>query len=124
MGQWTIEIPAPCAWLSMNGREHWARRAKLTRLWRAAAKTHAQRARLPRLDRAAITCLVHRSDRRKADAHNRAATVKCVIDGLVDAGVLDDDADAYLSQVAIRSGAPVAHRGGQLTIIITDAEEQ
>ena len=35
-------------------------------------------------------------DRRRRDRHNLAPTVKAMMDGLIDAGLLPDDADRYL----------------------------
>nr|WP_303769103.1 hypothetical protein [Schaalia odontolytica] len=35
-------------------------------------------------------------DRRRRDRHNLAPTIKAMLDGLIDAGLLPDDADRYL----------------------------
>lgn len=107
--RWLILIPAPTKWMNANQRyTHWSQRSEPTKLWRDAAAVATRRAGVPAMQRAAITAVVHRPDRRKdSDSHNRYPTVKAVIDGLVDAGVLPDDCDRYLTALTIQPGDPV-----------------
>lgn len=127
MTSWTILIPAPTKWMNANQRHgHWSERSGPTKLWRDAAKVLAHQARIPALDRVTITATVHRPDRRRnADAHNRYPTVKAVVDGLVDAGVLPDDCDRHLVSLTIQAGASVDKRRyplGVLELTITTTE--
>lgn len=124
MTSWTILIPAPTKWMNANQRHgHWSERSGPTKLWRDAAKVLARQARIPALDRVTITATVHRPDRRRnADAHNRYPTVKAVVDGLVDAGVLPDDCDRHLVSLTIRAGAPVDKRRYPLGLLTLDIE--
>lgn len=126
MSSYTLTIPAPTEWLSSNQRLHWARRAKLTRTWREAACWRAIGAKLPLgLARVSITATIHRTDNRRADAHNRLPTIKAAIDGVVDAGVLLDDSDKHIASLTIEAG-PAARvpkqPWGRLVLTITDLE--
>lgn len=123
----TLIIPAPIEWLNSNDRRHWAARSKLTKVWRQTACWQAIAAmRRGELTAAtgpvAITATIHRdTNRGRSDAHNRQPTVKAVLDGLVDAAVLRDDSDRYITRLSIDAGQRVS--GGQLTITITPAGE-
>lgn len=103
--QWVLTIPMPAAWMSLNDRPHWARRAKLTRLWRSAAHVYARQARLPKgLAAAHVQVSVVKATARAYDVHNLMPTVKAAIDGLIDYGLLADDSNEYLTGPDLRSG--------------------
>lgn len=126
--QWTLLIPAPTKWMNANQRAaHWSARSGPTKLWRETAALRARAARIPRLERVKVTAVVHRTDKRSdCDAHNRYPTVKAAIDGVVDAGVLEDDCDRYLAALTIGAGDPVDKRRyplGLLALLITDLGE-
>ncbi|MFC4333884.1 RusA family crossover junction endodeoxyribonuclease [Salininema proteolyticum] len=123
MTTYIVTIPAPAGWISSNDRGHWAPRARLTRTWRAAARLQAKTAKVPQLSRVRIVAEVQRPDRRRADAANRYPTIKAAIDGLVDAGVIADDDDKHVDDLVIRRGATVARRLGQLTLHITEVDD-
>lgn len=85
--------------LTANDKHHWARKAALTkqlRRWgyllgreeRGVARFHLTRAR--------VVFEFAYPDRRRRDRHNLAPTVKALMDGLIDAGLLPDDADRFL----------------------------
>ena len=77
--------------LNENHRRHWASVASRRRELRRWAAHLAAATRAPRLGRARVTATVRLS------AHGRwAPTVKPLLDGLVDAGVLPDDDAAHL----------------------------
>jgi Holliday junction resolvase RusA-like endonuclease len=89
---WTLELPAGMEMLSLNGREHWAARNRKTQALKQAAWVLAKQAKIPRLERASITVEYQPPDRRRRDADNTcAASGKACADGLVAAGVLEDD---------------------------------
>jgi len=120
-----LEIPAPVDWISANDRMHWRPKASLTAEWRRAGALWAKSKRLPHIDvPVSITAWVHRTDRRRADAQNRYPTVKAVIDGLVDAGVLDDDSDQYVTAVTMRAGGPVNKKFLPLGLLTLDITEE
>ncbi|WP_155830241.1 hypothetical protein [Glycomyces tenuis] len=127
--RWTLLIPAPTTWLNANQRHnHWSARSGPTKLWREAAEIRARAAGIPAMKRATITAIVHRADLRKdCDAHNRYPTVKAAIDGIVDAGVLEDDCDRFLVSLTIRAGDRVdkkKHPLGMLGLLVTDLGEE
>jgi crossover junction endodeoxyribonuclease RusA len=104
-GPWTLEVPAPADWISLNDRGHWATRARLTKAWRHSAHMYARLAALPKgLGRVHITAAVIKSTARAYDAHNLNPTAKAVIDGLVDYGLTVDDANAYVVGPDMREG--------------------
>jgi crossover junction endodeoxyribonuclease RusA len=120
---WTLTIPAPTQWVSANDRSHWASKARLVKVWREAAAVHARAAKLPHITEPVhITGWVHRTETRRADAHNRILTVKAVIDGLVDAGVLTDDNDKHVTAVTMRAGTPVDRKTHPLGILAIEIE--
>lgn len=109
---WRMRIPAPCQWINANQRIHWSRRALLTRAWRSAAAAWAHDAKLPRgLTSVAVVAYLRFPDRRRRDPHNYYPTLKAVIDGLVDYGLIPDDNARHLSGPDIRIAAPLEGRG-------------
>jgi crossover junction endodeoxyribonuclease RusA len=114
--------PVSSAWLNANGRVHWAHRARTTKGWRENARsacfpiTYA--VVKPALDRAHIVATLHFGDDRKRDVGNYAPTVKAVIDGLVDAGMIPDDNDDHLIGPDLRRG----DANGQPRIVLTVTE--
>lgn len=114
----TITVPQPGPWVSMNDRPaHWAQRNGPAQTWRAAAFV-ACRGLAPLTPPVVIDAVVHKSRNGRWDAHNLMATVKHAIDGVVDAGLLPDDSNAYLTRVSIEAGAKSA--SPNLTLTITE----
>lgn len=123
----TIELPAPEPgfWLSSNDRPHWVERNRLTQTWRTIAAWQFRSARIPAMKKATIRATICRNDRRKADAHNMMPTIKAVIDGIVDAGVLPDDSNEFVPEVTTVAGPRVSKRaypGGLMVVTITEVE--
>lgn len=98
----TFEIPKDVV-LNSNGRHHWAAKAKRTKTIRALAKTaalnHGSTADPP----VTITATVQYARAGRHDAHNLQPTVKALIDGLVDGGLLVDDSDEYVHAVIFKA---------------------
>lgn len=100
--------------LSLNDREHHHKRAARVAEWRQAAGW-LSRAQVPRhLDRVHVRIRFHppratsrSGDRRDSD--NLVPTLKAVIDGLVDAGVIPDDTPDHVSWDPPEIGAPTGH---------------
>jgi len=108
-------------WVSANDRGHWRPRAALVAEWRRAGAIYARKARLPRIDGTVVlTALVHRIDNRRADAANMYPTIKAVIDGVVDHGVLPDDANKYVTATVIKPGPKVLAREYPLGLLTLD----
>lgn len=112
-----IHIPAPCGWLNLNQRTHWALKAKLTKEWRNAAHVAARAAHAPQgLPHVHITAHIHKTTSREYDAHNLIPTIKACIDGLVDYGLTEDDTNRYVTGPDMRHGEKRKQLGITLTI--------
>ncbi len=96
----TIDGPPKRALLTANERAHWRRRAERSKYWRQRAYLEAtsaiRRGDLEPLTWAHFTVDVAWPDKRRRDVANVHPTVKAIVDGLVDAGVLPDDDDRHL----------------------------
>lgn len=92
MTQWDLKLPWVKPPLSLNDRDaHWAVTAKKKKDVRTTTALLARRAGIPRLETARVRLVWLVSDRRRRDRENITATLKPAIDGLVDAGVVEDD---------------------------------
>lgn len=102
----TFEIPKLADWLNLNQKEHWAPRNKRVQAWRHGAHIYARQAKLPKgLSSVRIDVYVWKKTKVRYDPHNLMPTLKPVIDGLVDYGLLVDDSSEYLA-------GPFIHHGG------------
>lgn len=124
---WTITLNPPADWLNSNQR-HKRRPDIAIAAWRGLSSALAEYARIPRVERCRITADLRWPDRRRRDSGNYMPTIKCAIDGIVDAGVLIDDDDTHVVELLIRRGEPVASRArgmtqGALTITVTELDE-
>jgi crossover junction endodeoxyribonuclease RusA len=117
---WTVELPAGLPLLNANRRQHHFVKARLTKAIRDAAHIFALADRIPGLKRAHIVVEYRPPDRRHRDVHNLYPSAKAAVDGLVDAGVLPDDSDEYLTGPDMRPGDVTP--GGQLVLHITELE--
>jgi len=85
-----IDIPAPCKLLNTNQRHHRMEKAKLTKAWRKAGEKAAYHTP-PFEGQVHITAHIIKPRGGRWDPNNYWDTVKPLVDGLVDAGVLRDD---------------------------------
>jgi len=115
-GMWVVRLPTGLPLLNANQRLHWRKRSDITKALRAAGKQAALDARVPRLERAHIDAVYKPPNRRRRDVANLYPSFKAVIDGLVDAGVLEDDDDKHLTGPDMRLGAVMP--GGQIVLNI------
>lgn len=120
----TLTIPAPAAWLNANGRVDRRRQTPDRRAWRDAGLVYARQAKLPALARAHMVAELRFTDTRRRDPHNYYPTVKAVVDGLVDYGLLPDDSSEYLVGPDLRLGPTITARpfgpAGELVLTITE----
>jgi Holliday junction resolvase RusA-like endonuclease len=116
----TVELPAGMPLLNANRRIHWRVRHERTKAIREAAYLLTRQARVPALVRAHIVCEYRPPDRRRRDVHNLFGSAKAAIDGVVDAGVITDDSDAYLIGPDMRIGE--VEKFGRLVLHITELE--
>lgn len=90
-----LDIPAPCAFINSNDRTHRMAQAKLTKTWRAAAKQAAANTE-PLNPPVHIIAHIYKPRGGRYDPNNLAPTTKACVDGLVDAGLLEDDSVEYV----------------------------
>lgn len=120
-GPWQLVIPAPAPWLNANQRRDRRRQAVDVRAWRQAAGWRAKQAKLPRgLARVHILAELHMTDRRRRDPHNYYPTIKAVVDGLVDHGLIADDDASRLDGPDIRLGGQGLAQVSRLILTITE----
>jgi hypothetical protein len=121
MRVFTIELPAGLPMLSLNDRDHWAVRKRRSDELLKAAWAMALKLGIPKLERVSVLAEYHPPDMRHRDADNPVASVKACIDGIVMAGVLEDDeCPRYVESVTCRIGEPYPR--GRLVIHLTEVE--
>lgn len=127
----TIALPAGLPLLNSNQRLHHRPKAKLTAALRAAAmeavsEDPALMAALaaakpgPLYARAHILGILHPPTRRRADPANWYPSFKAAVDGIVDAGVLEDDDHTRVIGPDMRIGTVV--KGGRIVLVVRGLE--
>jgi crossover junction endodeoxyribonuclease RusA len=94
----TFTLPLPPKELSPNARVHWAAKAAVTKWYRAEARVAGWRVpagQRPGWTEAVASVVVYAPTRRRMDRDNALASLKSAFDGLVDAGILADDAGLH-----------------------------
>lgn len=120
--EWTIELPYHRPPLMDNARMHWAAKARVTAELRMCGWALARTANLPHLGRAQIMLGWQPEARRRRDVFGPTPTLKPLVDGIVDAGVLDDD-DVSRCLLAVQiEDQPV--KPGRLWLRVTDLSDQ
>lgn len=108
---WTATIRlAASDVLNENDRRHWARKSPHVRAIRQVAHQTAVVTRAPHLQRARLVVTLAYPDRKRRDRHNYTPTIKPIIDGLIDAGVLPDDDDTHLDGPVLKVADEVTTR--------------
>lgn len=97
---YTIAIPL---WrnkppLTANQRLHWRQKADRTKTIRQTVRMRVKQAGIPAAARLTVQLHYAPGDRKRRDAPNLVATSKPAIDGLVDAGLVPDDNDTYVTE--------------------------
>lgn len=106
---------------SLNDRVHWSERARGARWWRQVTWAVCRAAGVPPLGRASVELHVTPPDRRRRDQDNLVATLKPVLDGLVDAGVVPDDTPEHVEYGVPRLREPDGTRRWSWLLLIRDA---
>lgn len=123
----TLALPPGLKLLNANQRIHYRVRAETTAAIRGAAReaclTHPPlraalvlAGELPVLQQAWILGVIHPGSRRRLDPANLYPSFKAAVDGIVEAGVLEDDDHLHVLGPDMRLGNVV--RGGQLVLHI------
>jgi crossover junction endodeoxyribonuclease RusA len=121
---WRIEFPPRQKLLNANQRMHHQPRNRIVQQLRGDAFKLAKFHKVPQLKRARIVCFYDPPTRGRPaakDVHNLYPTGKALVDGLVDAGVLEDDCDEFLEGPDMRPGTPFP--GGRVVLLITELPE-
>lgn len=130
---YTLTLPPGLKLLSANHRVHHRVRAECTAAIRGAAMAACSehpglRAALavanpgPVMRHAYLLGILHPASRRRIDPANLYPSFKAAVDGLVDAGVLEDDDHTRVIGPDMRLG-PLA-KGGRLTLHIQELTPQ
>jgi crossover junction endodeoxyribonuclease RusA len=123
----TIALPAGLRLINANQRQHYRTKAKLAAAIRAAAQETvtedpaimaalAKAKPGPLFQRAHILGVLRPATARRADPANWYPSFKAAVDGLVDAGLLDDDDHEHVVGPDMRLGAKT--KGGQLVLVV------
>lgn len=115
----TFTIPKS-QWLTANGRYHWATRARATKALRERAHAEALRHKPLQTPVHAVATIRYKTNGR-ADPANAAPTVKALIDGIVDGGLIPDDDHTHLIGPDFRRGE--AHGQAGTHIITIELQE-
>lgn len=122
----TVQIPAN-AWMSSNDRLHWAEKYKKTKILRRRSWLEARRNGLLPMRKAFVTVHVQYATNLRADPANAYPTVKALVDGLVDFGVLTDDDSKHLPAMTFKRAPGRCSRGWHvitLTLVEEDKTEE
>lgn len=92
-----VRLPWTSPPLSLNSREHWAHKARVTQQVRTTTAWLCNG--LGRANRVRVTLTYIPRDSRRRDADNLVATYKPICDGIVDAGVVTDDDPLHMVKV-------------------------
>lgn len=115
-----ITIPiSDTEWLTANGRYHWADKAKRTKALRSKTAILAKQLE-PTTGTVHATAFVAYPRGGRVDVANSYPSIKACIDGLVDAGILEDDSHKYLIGPDMRVDTPTKTKGlHQVRIVLT-----
>lgn len=130
-GPFVIALPAGLFLLNANQRLHHKPKAKYTKAIRDAAMEAVSECPAlmealaaakpgPLFQRAHILGVVHPGSHRRADPANLYPSFKAAVDGLVDAGLFDDDDHTRVVGPDMRLGKVV--KRGQLVLVVRGLE--
>lgn len=105
-------------WINANQRLFWRVRSARTKAWREETRERAIAMHMPHMESAYILAELRFNTNAKRDPANWAPTAKACVDGLVDAGVFDDDNYRHVTGPDMRIGekVPIERRGIHLLV--------
>lgn len=125
MTVFTLDLGYNSPPLSANDRPHYRVRARITKQIRTTTWVLAKQAKLP-TDCAHVTVQLHYRprDKRRRDPSNLMPTQKACVDGLVDAGLVPDDCQEFVTELvpAIHPAEKGSEGSLWLTISIGDPQ--
>ena len=121
MTTWHLTLPFTRPPLSLNDRSHWAVKARTTREIRNATAVLARAKGVAHCARIAVELHYQQKVARPIDGENAYPTIKAAVDGLRDAGVVDDDDTTRVEHHGLVLHAPEpGQRHGLLWLVIKD----
>lgn len=116
---WTFRLPWTSPPLSLNSRQHWAAKARITSSVRRSTAWLCKP--LGAANQIQVTLTYVPKDSRRRDADNLVATLKPICDGIVDAGVVtDDDPLHMIKDMPVIAAADPKDPRLELTITVLD----
>jgi hypothetical protein len=101
----SLTIDAPGPWLNSNDRRHRLASAEIAKAWRAAGRLAAERAGWEPLTGVVhIVAHIYKPRAGRYDPNNLWPTIKAVVDGFVEAGLLADDDHKHVIGPDMRHG--------------------
>lgn len=129
MSEYTLSIncppsirKVPYGLLTSNARPHWSVAREVARYWRHLAAVTAREADIPKVDRGRVVVTFHKATNRRYDPGNLAPVSKAILDGIVDAGVFEDDSHEYVIGPDHRAGGKTTTP--HVVITITELTEE
>lgn len=125
--EWVLPLPFTVPYLSLNQTLHKAVKSQRIKAIRTCAEEAAVEANLPRLERFTAELHFIPKSRARRDPENWVPTSKAVVDGLVLAGVADDDSPEYftpsLPVMDPPQGAMSLQDSGRFYVIVRDLSD-
>ena len=98
-------------WMTSNHRLHHMEKANRAKRLRILARARAAQLRLKVQSPVSIKVTIRTPSNKVFDPPNAWPTVKPIIDGLVDAGVLEDDSSTQVPEITFARGAKTGRAG-------------
>ena len=122
MRSFEIEVWGKMWTLNAERKMHHFTRAKHVKEWREAAATVAIAKRIPHLDAIEVTFTPHRVNKSGlADLGGHFPVLKACIDGLMDAGVIEEDGPNIVKRLIFE--APIVTGDSKAVITIKEIEK-
>lgn len=93
---WLVTLPFTSLPISLNGREHFRVKARKVAEVREAAGWVLRSAKIPKMRRVAVQLRWIASIQRDRDTDNTVATLKPVVDAMVDVGIISNDTPDHI----------------------------
>ncbi len=97
--EWSIRLPWASLPLSANGREGWRKKAAITAEIRDTMRWLLKAAKIPPLVKISVQLIWVASTVRRRDTDNTVATMKPVVDAIVDEGIVPDDTTEFVTRL-------------------------
>lgn len=96
----------PWGLLSLNAERklHWSARKAVAAYWRSNTESAVRMAGIPPMGRVHVVVYFHKATNRMYDVSNLLPVAKSCVDGMVDAGIIEDDNNHFLIGPDMRAG--------------------